>query len=257
MKVSIITTTLNSSKTIQRTIDSVVGQDYVDIEHIIIDGGSVDGTYDIIKANASRIAKYMSEKDDGIYYALNKGIKLATGDVIGFLNSDDVFTNKFVISRIVNCFNIKKTDVVYGNLVYQSDIENSKRIIRYWKSNVFNPDYLYYGWMPPHPTLYCRKSVYENYGLYKESFRISADYEFILRVFKEPGLSKSFLPIIMVNMELGGVSNKSLKNIIQKMVEDYKAIRINNIGGILTVIFKNIRKVNQFNTLRNSSDLFR
>lgn len=253
MKVSIITATYNSSRSIQRAIDSVTMQDYVDIEHIIIDGGSTDNTLDIIKKNKNRISVLISEKDNGIYDALNKGIKIATGDIIGFLNSDDMFTNKYVVSRIVNCFNVKKTDVVYGNIVYQSKDEDNKKTIRYWRSNVYNPGCLKFGWMPPHPTVYCKREVYETWGLYNDKFRISSDYEFILRIFKQPTISKAFLPTILVKMELGGVSNRSLKNIILKMIEDYKAIKINNIGGISTVIMKNLRKIGQFNTLKNGN----
>lgn len=251
MKVSIITATFNSEKSIQRTIDSVASQDYTQIEHIIIDGGSTDNTIDIIKRNNERISNFVSEKDNGIYHALNKGIKMATGDVIGFLNSDDVYTNNHIISRIVNCFKVKRTDLVYGNLVYQSKNEENKKTVRYWKSNVYNPGCLSYGWMPPHPTLYCKREVYEQWGLYNENFKISSDYEFILRIFKQPTVSKAFLPTIMVKMDVGGVSNNSLKNIILKTKEDYKAIKINNIGGISTVLFKNLRKIGQFNSLNN------
>lgn len=246
MKVSIITATYNSSSSIQRTIDSVAEQDFKEIEHIIIDGGSTDDTLDIIKKNNGRISVLISERDNGIYDALNKGIKNATGDVVGFLHSDDVFTNKHVISRIANCFNIKKTDVVYGNLVYQSKDEDNKKTIRYWKSNVFSPGCLKWGWMPPHPTVYCKREVYEKWGLYDDQFKISSDYEFILRIFKQPTISKAFLPTIIVNMNVGGISNNSIKNIICKSREDYKAIKMNEIGGLFTVLMKNFRKVGQF-----------
>ncbi len=250
MKVSIITATFNSDKNIQRTIDSVVSQDYPDIEHIIIDGGSTDNTLKIIESNKHKISTFISEKDKGIYDALNKGIKMATGDVIGFLNSDDVFTNKHVISRVVNCLQIKKSDVVYGNLVYQSKDEENKKTIRYWRSNVYSPGCLKWGWMPPHPTVYCKREIYDTWGLYDDNLKISADYDFILRVFKQPTVSKSFLPTIMVKMDVGGVSNSSVKNILQKSFEDFKAIHRNQTGNILTLIFKNIRKLNQFNSYK-------
>lgn len=246
MKISIITATYNSSVSIQRTIDSVALQDFNEIEHIIIDGGSTDDTLEIIKRNNGRISVLISERDNGIYDALNKGIKQATGDIIGFLHSDDVFTNPHVVSRIANCFNIKKTDVVYGNLVYQSKDEDNKKTIRYWKSNVFSPGCLKWGWMPPHPTVYCKREVYEKWGLYDDQFKISSDYEFILRIFKQPTISKAFLPTIIVNMNVGGISNNSIKNIICKSREDYKAIEMNEIGGLFTVLMKNFRKVGQF-----------
>jgi len=253
MKVSIITATFNSEKNIQRTIDSIVNQDYHDIEHIIIDGGSTDDTLKILKENKTRISKYISEKDKGIYDALNKGIKLATGDIIGFLNSDDVFTNKHVISRIVNCFKTNKTDLVYGNLVYRSKKDNTnKKTIRYWRSNVYSPGCLKWGWMPPHPTLYCKREVYKDWGLYDETYKIAADYDFILRVFKQPSVSKSFLPTIMVKMDIGGTSNKSFKNMIRKSTEDFKAIHRNKTGNLFTVFFKNFRKLNQFNSVKNN-----
>ena len=251
MKVSIITATYNSAKSIQRTIDSVKAQDYYDIEHIIVDGASTDTTLSIIRSNASSIAKFVSEKDNGIYNALNKGINLATGDIIGFLNSDDVFTNKHVISRIVNCFNVKKADVIYGNLVYQSKNDANKKVLRYWRSNVYNPGCLWYGWMPPHPTLYCKKEVYEQWGVFDDKFEIAADYDFILRIFQQPTVMKAYLPTLMIKMDVGGISNKSLKNLIRKSTEDFKAIKRNNIGGILTLFFKNLRKINQFNSFKN------
>lgn len=251
MKISIITATFNSEKSIQRTIDSVKSQDYHNIEHIIIDGGSTDNTVKIIESNINNIAKFVSEKDKGIYDALNKGIRLATGDIIGFLNSDDVFTNKHVISRIINCFSVKKTDVVYGNLVYQSKDEHNKKTIRYWRSNIYSPGCLKWGWMPPHPTLYCKRNIYEEWGLYDDNFNISADYDFILRIFKQPSVSKSFLPTIMVKMDVGGVSNKSLKNIIQKSKEDFRAIHKNGTGNYFTLLFKNLRKISQFNSFKN------
>ena len=252
MKVSIITATFNSDQNIQRTIDSVAGQDYTDIEHIIIDGGSTDNTLQIIASNKHKISAFITEKDKGIYDALNKGIRLATGDVIGFLNSDDVFTNKHVISRVVNCLKIKKSDVIYGNLVYQSKEEENKKTIRYWRSNVYSPGCLKWGWMPPHPTVYCKREIYQKWGLYDDKFKISADYDFILRIFKEPSVSKSFLPTIMVKMDVGGASNKSVKNILQKSFEDFKAIHRNGTGNILTLFFKNIRKLNQFNMQKNN-----
>ena len=246
MKVSIITATYNSGKTIQRAIDSIASQDYNNIEYIIIDGGSTDNTLQIISENQDKISKFVSEKDKGIYDALNKGIRLAGGEIIGFLNSDDVYNNKYIVSKIVNSFEKKKADIVYGDLVYQSKDINNEKTIRYWKSNIFNLDYLKYGWMPPHPTLYCTKEVYDRYGLYDDNFKISADYEFILRVFKEPSLVKTYIPNVLVRMDMGGISNNSLMNIYRKSKEDYNAIKRNDIGGFFTLLCKNFRKLKQF-----------
>jgi len=251
MKVSIITATFNSEKSIQRTIDSIADQDYKDIEHIIIDGGSTDMTLSIIHSNSNHSVRLISEKDNGIYDALNKGIKLATGDIIGFLNSDDVFSNLQVISKVVNYFSVKDCDVLYGNLIYQSKDDLNRKTIRYWKSNIFHPDCLKYGWMPPHPTVYCKKEIYSQYGHYDERFKISADYDYILRIFKEPSIKKAYLPAVMVKMDIGGISNGSARSILQKTKEDYRVIRQNKAGGFYTIIFKNLRKVIQFNKFRN------
>lgn len=246
MKVSVITATYNSENTIQRTIDSVIGQDYKDIEYIIIDGGSTDRTIHILEENTDKISYFISEKDNGIYDALNKGIKLATGDIIGFLNSDDVYYSQCVVSRIVSFFENEKSDVVYGNLIYQSRKVGENKIIRFWESNLFDIKLLKFGWMPPHPTLYCTKNVYDVYGLYNTEYRISADYDFILRVFKQNSLKKTYIPQILVKMDVGGVSNNSFSNICIKSKEDYLSITRNGIGGITTLLLKNIRKIRQF-----------
>ncbi|MEI7501777.1 MAG: glycosyltransferase family 2 protein [Paludibacter sp.] len=252
MKISIITATYNSEKSLQRTINSVVSQDYGNIEHIIIDGGSTDSTLAIIKSNLNSIDKYISERDNGIYSALNAGIKLATGDIIGFLHSDDIFNDEFVVSKIISTFQLENCDVLYGNLIYQSKNSNNPKTIRYWKSNSFKPIGLKYGWMPPHPTVYCKKTVYDQYGNFNEKFKISADYDFILRIFKETIIQKSYLPSIMVKMDVGGVSNGSLKGILRKSKEDYQSIRQNKVGGFYTILCKNLRKIFQFSKFRTS-----
>lgn len=244
MKVSIITVTYNSEKTLQRTIDSVISQDYQNIEYILVDGNSSDRTLNVIQSNPS-ISRYISEPDRGIYEAINKGIRMATGDIIGILNSDDVFADRKVISKVVEIMVSKQSDIIYGNLMYFGN-NNLDKAIRIWESSTFNPSYLKYGWMPPHPTIYCRKSVYDTYGLYNENFQISSDYDFILRVFKQHELKKSFLPIVMIKMCWGGKSTGSLTNIIKKSKEDYKVIKENQVGGIYTLFLKNARKVKQF-----------
>ena len=249
MKVSIITVTYNSEKTLQHTIDSVINQDYKNIEHIIIDGGSADGTVEIINKNKAYIAKSISEKDSGIYEALNKGICLSTGDIIGILNSDDVFAGSNIISTVVECFNQNSSDIVYGNLKYVSNNQTGNKTLRYWKSNSFNPKKLKYGWMPPHPTLFCKKEIFKRYGLYNESLKIASDYDFILRIFRHQDLRIDFLPIVMVKMTVGGKSNGTLRDICKKSHEDLKAIKTNNTGGSYTLILKNLRKLKQlYNT---------
>ncbi|MDD4968793.1 MAG: glycosyltransferase family 2 protein [Paludibacter sp.] len=252
MKISIITATYNSERFLQRTIDSVAAQDHADIEYIIIDGGSTDNTLNIIRSNANCITKFISEKDSGIYSALNKGIKLATGEIIGFLNSDDVYSNNHSISKIATCFEIKQCDVLYGDLVYQTKHNLNPKTVRYWKSNSFHSGCLKYGWMPPHPTLYCKKAIYDQYGLYNEQFKISADYDYILRIFKQPEIYKMYYPTVIVKMNIGGISNGSVNGIIKKTKEDLQALRLNKVGGYYTIAFKYLRKIRQLIKIRNS-----
>lgn len=244
MKLSIITITYNSAKTIQRALESVQSQTYQDIEHIIVDGDSTDGTKDLIAAYAAKHknVRWVSEKDDGIYNALNKGIRLATGDVIGFLHSDDVFYSTDSIEHIAQAFASEQVDVVYGDLQYC----RGNKVVRRWKSNAFNPKSLCYGWMPPHPTVYVRRKVYEQVGEYDEWFRISADYDMILRIFSA-GYKSHYLPEVLVSMEMGGASNKNTKARLSKTQEDYIALKKNHVGaGYLTVACKQLRKVRQF-----------
>lgn len=245
MKVSIITVTYNSAKTLQRTLDSVKEQTYKDIEHILVDGASTDGTLDIIHANEKSIARYVSEPDEGIYDAINKGIKMATGSIIGILNSDDVLSNEFVIEQIVRTMRREKADIVYGDLVYV-DREDGDKIVRYWRSNKFKRRQLYFGWMPPHPTMYVRRQVYEDCGLYSTALRISADYDLMLRVFSRDRYKKAYIPQVLIRMAMGGISNRNIKTIWLKSREDYRVLRFNDVGGLFTLLYKNLRKLVQF-----------
>lgn len=244
MKISIITITYNSAKSLQRALDSVQSQNYPDIEHIIVDGASKDGTNKIIEeyAKAHANVRWVSEKDDGIYNALNKGIKMASGDVIGFLHSDDVLYSAYSIGQIAAAFEQSGADVVYGDLQYC----RGKKVVRRWKSNDFNPCSLKYGWMVPHPTMYVKREVYEQVGEYDEWFRISADYDMILRIFSA-GYKTHYIPEVLVCMEVGGASNKNTKARLSKTQEDYIVLKKNHIGaGLLTVACKQLRKVKQF-----------
>ena len=236
MKISIITITYNSAKSLQRALDSVRSQTYPDIEHIIVDGASKDGTKELVEAyaKAHKNVRWISEKDDGIYNALNKGIKMATGDVIGFLHSDDVLFSADSIGQIAAAFEQTGADVVYGDLQYC----RGKKVVRRWKSNEFNPRGLKYGWMPPHPTVYVKREVYEKVGEYDEWFRISADYDMILRIFSA-GYKTHYIPEVLVCMEMGGASNKNTKARLSKTQEDFIALKKNHIGaGLLTVACK-------------------
>ena len=244
MKISIITITFNSAKTIQRALESVQRQSYADIEHVIVDGASTDGTREIIEAYAAKHpnVRWISEPDKGIYNALNKGIGMATGDVIGFLHSDDVFYSPESIGQIAAAMEVENVDVVYGDLQYCK----GPKVVRRWKSNAYNPCVLKFGWMIPHPTMYVRKEVYEQVGEYDEWFRISADYDMILRILKA-GYKTAYIPHVLVCMEVGGASNKNTKARLSKTQEDYIVLKKNNVGaGYLTVACKQLRKIVQF-----------
>ena len=247
MKISIITATYNSSKSLKSCIDSLVMQDYKSIEYLIIDGKSSDSTFEIVnnyQATYSYI-KLISENDKGIYDALNKGLSMATGDIIGFLHSDDLFPSNTIISQLVSKIDKDNLDGIYGDLQYV-DKENTNKIIRFWKSCEFKPNLLREGWMPAHPTLILKKEVYLKHGVFDKSFKIAADYDFMLRIFKDSNLKLGYLPKVVYKMRVGGASNRSLKNIIKKSKEDYRAIRSNNIGGVITLLLKNTSKIKQF-----------
>ena len=255
MKISIITITYNSAKTLPRALESVRQQKYDDIEHIIVDGASTDGTVEIIKnyskghskgpsdkVPSTKEVRWVSEPDGGIYDALNKGIRMATGDVIGFLHSDDVLYSPDSIGQIAAAFESTKADVVYGDLQYC----NGDKVTRRWRSNAFKPSSLKFGWMPPHPTLYVRREVYEQVGEYDSWFRISADYDMILRIFTA-GYKTHYIPQVLVSMETGGASNRDAKARLSKTQEDYIALKKNHVGaGLLTVACKQLRKIRQF-----------
>ena len=244
MKISIITITFNSAKTLLRALESVQSQSFKNIEHIIVDGASNDGTKELIEAYATqhKNVRWISEPDEGIYNAINKGIRMATGDVIGFMHSDDVFYSSDSIAHIAAAFEKAHADVVYGDLQYCK----GRKVVRQWKSNAFNPCSLKYGWMPPHPTVYVRSKVYQEVGLYDDWFRISADYDMMLRIFSA-GYKTHYIPEVLVSMEVGGASNKNTKARLSKTQEDYIVLKKNHVGaGYLTVACKQLRKIKQF-----------
>jgi glycosyltransferase len=228
-------------------MNSVLNQSHSDIEYVIVDGVSKDGTMALIesKAKAHSNIVYVSEPDKGIYDALNKGIQMATGDVIGFVHSDDVLANPSVLEDIASKFKTQGCDGVYGNLHYVAH-DDIDKVIRNWVSQDFTPQLLSRGWMPAHPTLFLKAAVYNTYGNFDISYKIAADYEFILRIFKQDSLSFVYLPKTIVKMRVGGASNRSLKNIIQKTKEDYKAIRLHKLGGFGSIALKNLSKLKQF-----------
>ncbi len=245
MKVSIVTVVYNNKDTICHAIDSVLGQTHDDIEYIIIDGDSTDGTIDIVKSYGDKISQFVSEPDSGIYDAMNKGIRLATGEIVGILNSDDFFEDEHTLAKIVAAFNVSNTDSVYGDLVYVRKDDLSS-VVRYWKSSIFEVKKLKNGWMPPHPTFYVKREIYDKHGDFDASFKISADYDLVLRFLGSAGISTYHIPEVLVRMRVGGESNRSLKNIIRKTQEDGRAIIKNNAGNHLGIFLKNVRKVPQF-----------
>lgn len=244
MKISIITASYNNGNTIEATIQSVLSQTYPHIEYIVVDGGSMDGTVDIIKQYGRGITQWVSKPDDGIYDALNQGIKMATGEIIGFLHADDILNDYFVIDKVMAIFQTKNCQAVYGDLVYvtKNDVSN---IVRFWKSCPFTPKLLKQGWMPPHPALFIRKEIYEKYGVFDTKLRIAADYDVVLRFFGQPDFQSEYLPHIIVRMRIGGTSNKSVRNILKKSREDYLAMTNNHIGGFRSLLWKNISKLSQ------------
>ncbi len=245
IKVSIITVVYNNAAFIEQCIQSVLSQTYQHIEYIVVDGGSTDGTCQIIEKYKHQISKYISESDGGMYYALNKGINLANGEVIGILHSDDTFAYSTVISNIADRFANTSCDAVYGDLWYVSK-NNSSKIIRNWKSGEFNVRNFYHGWMPPHPTLFMKHTVYNEFGMFDTSYKIAADYDFMLRTMASGKLHCEYLPQVITRMRVGGASNKSLGNIWLKTCDDWRALRRNKIGGLYTLVMKNVTKVGQF-----------
>lgn len=244
MKVSIVTAVFNRAATVGDTISSIQRQTYPKIEHVIQDGGSTDGTLNVIQDLATEQTLVVSAQDSGIYDAINKGIARASGDVVGLMHSDDFFAHDRVIEKVVESFSDPKVDAVFGDLDYVS-ANNPDKIIRHWKSGAFSRAKLARGWMPPHPTLYLRRYVFEQHGTYDTSFRIASDYDAILRFFGAAGIQSAYLPEVLVKMRVGGESNASLSRIIRKSHEDLRALRSNSVGGAGVLLLKNLRKLNQ------------
>lgn len=228
MKISIITTTYNSAKTIEDTLKSVVRQDYFNIEHIIIDGGSLDETLKIV-AQYPSVSKVISEPDKGIYDAMNKGLKLASGDIIGILNSDDFFASNNIISNIVQTFTQNKVDCVFGDVDFVRP-DNLNKVVRHYSSAYFYPALFAYGFMPAHPSFFVYKRIYEQYGYFKTDYKIAADYELLIRFLYSKKISYQYIPLTVVKMRTGGASNRNLKSNLLLNQETMRASRENNIS---------------------------
>ncbi len=245
MKVSIITVCFNSEKTIERTINSVLSQSYSNIEYIIVDGDSKDSTIQIIEKYKNSIQKFVSEKDEGIYDAINKGISLSTGDIVGILNSDDIFSSQNIISDVVKIFiEQPHLDSIIGNIAFINDKE---KIVRVYNSKSWRPDRFEYGFMPPHPSFYCKRELFHKYGGYKKDYKIAADYELLIRFLKTHQISYFQFNIIMVYMNLGGVSTKGLKSTILLNNEVKRACEENGLNtNYLKLYSKYFLKILEF-----------
>jgi len=224
MKVSIITVVFNAENTIADALRSVASQTHRDIEHIVIDGASSDGTLRLIQANSDRIATLISEPDRGIYDAMNKGLKLATGEVIGMLNADDILQDESIISQVVAAHRDQELDACYADLVYvkQDDVT---RVTRFWRSRDYQKGLCFNGWMPAHPTLYLKRRVYDQVGNFNADLRYQSDLEFCARAFEVHAITSRYIPKLWVRMRLGGVTNNSIESMVKGNWESYLALR--------------------------------
>jgi glycosyltransferase involved in cell wall biosynthesis len=245
LKFSIVTAVYNRRETIGDSIRSLQRQKYSNFEHVIVDGSSTDGTLDVIKTLADHRTKIQSQADEGIYDALNKGVLRSQGDIIGLLHSDDIFASPNTLIWVARAFERPGVLGVYGDLQYVSASEPS-RVIRHWRAGEYSRSRLHLGWMPPHPTLFLRKEVFEKWGGYDSSYKISADYDAMLRWLNLGQIELAYEPNVLVKMRVGGASNQSIRQILTKSCEDYRALRTNNVGGLFTLALKNFGKVGQF-----------
>ena len=244
MKLTIVTPVYNDPR-VSRALDSILSQQYDgELELIVIDGGSDTPTLEVLERYRKYITVLVSEPDEGIYDAMNKGIRLATGEVVGILNADDRYYNSSVLKNVAEAFEDFDIDASYGDLVY---VNAQDQIVRYWKSGYYHPLKIYFGWMPPHPTFFVRRRLYEKYGTFDLSFPIAADYELMLRFILRHGIRLAYIPRVLVRMAIGGESNRSLRNIIRANQEVWMAWRKNGLHfGYLVPLLKPTQKIPQF-----------
>lgn len=244
LKISLVTVAYNAQNTIERCIASVLGQNFNNIQYIVIDGGSTDGTIQIINKYRDNISVFVSEPDDGVYDAMNKGIALADGDVIGTLNADDFLADDNILGHVAEVFSQQDVSILYGNLDF---IDPGEKVVRKWRSGRYKSGMFNWGWMPPHPTLYCRKTLFDTLGVYRLDYGSAADYELMLRFIHAYKANVFYLNKIMVKMFIGGISNKNVTNRVKALLYDLKAMRNNGIlFPYITIIFKPLRKIVQF-----------
>lgn len=245
LQISVITAVFNRAATLDECLRSVQAQTWPGVEHIVVDGASTDGSMDIVRRHAHRLARVVSEPDEGVYDALNKGIALATGDIVGFMHADDTYATPQALEAVARAFADPAVDAVYGDLVYVGR-DDASRVVRYWQAGPYQRQRLTQGWMPPHPTLYVRRDVYQRLGAFDTRYRIAADYENMLRILWHGRVQAAYIPQVLVRMRMGGVSNKSFANLVSKSREDYAAMRQNGIGGLQALLLKNVTKLPQF-----------
>lgn len=233
MKISIITVALNAESTIEDTLISVSSQTHPDVEHLVIDGGSTDGTLGVTGACGKHLAVLISEPDQGLYYAMNKGAKLSTGEVLGFLNADDFYARQDTLESIASVFQDESVDVCYGDLEYV-ERNDARIVLRHWKAGVFTPGKFATGWAPPHPTFFVRRSVFDSAGGFNTKYKLAADNELMMRILENLGRKSHYFPEVMVKMRIGGVTNKSFYNIIRGNQEILSALKCN---GLKTNLF--------------------
>jgi glycosyltransferase involved in cell wall biosynthesis len=244
LKFSIITVNFNGAKTLEQTIQSVLAQDYKDLEYIVIDGGSKDDSVKILEKYKNCLT-YISEKDAGIYDALNKGLKMATGEIIGCIGSDDFYPSNDVISEVANAFNNQKTKAIYGDKQFVN-ADNISKVVRYWTAGHYNIENWLEGWMPPHLSFYLKKESYEKYGYYITDFTCSGDYELMLRMLFKNNVTVAYLPKVLMTMRNGGTSTASWKHRIKANKEDRMAWKINGLSPRwYTLWWKPISKISQ------------
>ena len=245
MKISIVTASYNSAATIADTLKSIAAQTYLDIEHLVIDGGSKDSTLEIVREQGGPDLKLVSEPDRGIYDAMNKGLAMATGEIVGFLNSDDMYADPQVLERIANAFRDPRVDIVFGDIIFVSQ-QDTTRVVRLWTSRPYTPGLCASGWMPPHPSLYVRRSVYQKHGGYDLTFPAAADFEMALRLLDKASLKSAYIPHVQVRMRMGGQSTRSIRNIISGSREVSRACRKHGLpGGARFAIKRLLAKVPQ------------
>lgn len=245
MKFSLITACYNSAATIRDTLESVAEQTHPDIEHIVVDGASADATMAIVREHGQHVAKAVSEKDSGIYNAMNKGIALATGDVIGTINSDDFYASPLAIAEVARVFGESGADCVFGDLEYVDPLDPA-RVRRRWRSRPYQPGAFQRGWHPAHPTFFVKRGIYERLGGFDESLRISSDFELMLRFLEAGKVSSAYLPMVLVKMRDGGVSNRTFANILRANIECYRAFGKNGLrASPLVMVRKPLSKLMQ------------